>query len=51
MHTTSYNFTDFNSRITHKPIIAGLSGVIIPPRRPAVLSRRELQRLILDMVD
>ncbi len=50
MHTTTIQFSDFTNRIPHKPNRAGQSGPAISSRKSPVLSRRELQHLILDMV-
>ncbi len=50
MHTTICNFIDMNTKFSRKSKIAGRSGSVVSPRKSPVLSRKELQRLILDMV-
>ena len=50
MHTTSYKFSDFNTPIPHQTRLAGRTGAVLSTRKSPVLSRQELQRLILDMV-
>ena len=50
MHTTTIRFSDFTNRIPDKPNRAGQTGAAISSRKSAVLTRKELQRLILDMV-
>ena len=51
MHTTSYNITDIDNRLLLHPSLAIQSGPAIALRKSSVLSRQELQRLILEMVD
>lgn len=50
MYITSYKFSASNTRIPHQTRFAGQTGVAISPRKSSVLSREELQRLILDML-
>jgi hypothetical protein len=52
MYTSTYPaFSDFHLSFTHKPPIAAFAGAVATRRNSPVLSRQELQRLILDMVD
>lgn len=44
-------FSDFHLSFKSKPTIAGHAGTVENRRKSPVLSRQELQRLILDMVD
>lgn len=51
MHITSFDYRTPYTLIPAQANLAGQAGVGPAPRRSAVLSRRELQRLIIDMVD
>ncbi len=51
MYTTTSVSSNYHLHITQKPGVAAQSGPIVSRRQSPVLSRQELQRLILDMVD
>lgn len=51
MFTSNSVFSTYQLHISPKPVVAAPSGPIVSRRPPPVLSRQELQRLILDMVD
>jgi hypothetical protein len=50
MQIATYKFSDHETRIP-KPINAGTSGTATFSRNSPVLTRRELKRLIMEMVD
>ena len=52
MYISTYRaFSDCNLSFQHKPIMTTTIGPVETRRKSPVLSRQELQRLILDMVD
>jgi hypothetical protein len=52
MYTSTYSvFSDYHLSVAHKPSVAAQAGPVVTHRPSPVLSRQELQRLILDMVD
>lgn len=49
MHNLNYKTKDLSVQATHDPDLAGTSGAMVRRRSP-ILSKRELQRLVRDMV-
>lgn len=49
MHNSIYKTKDLSVQATHDPAFAGTAGAVARRRSP-VLSRRELRRLVRDMV-
>lgn len=49
MHNLNYKTKDLTVQATHDPAFAGASGAMARRRSP-ILSKRELQRLVRDMV-
>ena len=50
MHRKSRNYKNITTNIAHRPAFAGQSGAVASSHESWVLSRKDLQRLVLDMV-